>query len=257
MSKPSPASFLKRMEATLTKHSPEILTGIGISGMITTTVLAVKATPKALMLLEDARYEKGSALKPVEKVKAAWKPYVPAVVTGTVSIACLIGANSVHSRRTAALAAAYQLSETALAEYREKVVETLGEKRERSVREKISKDRVEKQPVSTSEVYITNKGDTLFLDPLSKRYFKSDIELIRKAENTLNKQMLHDISGYVSLNDFYCEIDLPFTDLGYDIGWNTDKLIDLDFHAVQADDGRPCLSIDFITPPQYKFDTFS
>lgn len=257
MSKPSPASFLKRVEATLTKHSPEILTGIGISGMITTTVLAVKATPKALMLLEDARYEKGSALKPVEKVKAAWKPYVPAAVTGTVSIACLIGANSVHTRRTAALAAAYQLSETALAEYREKVVETLGEKKEKAVREKISKDRVEKQPVSTSEVYITNKGDTLFLDPLSKRYFKSDIELIRRAENNLNKQMLQDISGYVSLNDFYGEIDLAYTDVGYDLGWNTDKLIDLDFHPVMTEDGKPCIAIDYITPPKYQFDSYN
>lgn len=257
MSKPTTASFLKRVEATMTKHSPEILTGIGIAGMITTTVLAVKATPKALMLLEDARYEKGSALKPVEKVKAAWKPYVPAVVTGTVSIGCLIGANSVHARRTTALAAAYRLSETALSEYREKVVETLGEKKEKAVREKVSKDRVERQPVSTSEVYITNKGDTLFLDPLSQRYFKSDIELIRKAENNLNKQMLQDISGYVSLNDFYGEIDLSYTDVGYDIGWNTDKLIDLDFHPVMTDDGRPCLAIDYIVPPQYKFDSFS
>ena len=257
MSKPTPVSLLKRMEATLSKHSPEILTGIGIAGMITTTVLAVKATPKALMLLEDARYEKGSTLTPAEKVKAAWKPYVPAVVTGTVSAACLIGANSVHSRRTTALAAAYQLSETALSEYREKVVETLGEKKEKAVREKVSKDRVEKQPISTSEVYITNKGDTLFLDPLSKRYFKSDIELIRKAENKLNKQMLHDISGYVSLNDFYCEIDLDYTDVGYDIGWNTDMLIDLDFHAIITDDGRPCLAIDYVNAPRYKFDSFN
>lgn len=254
MSKPSMARFLKRMEETLAKHSPEILTGIGISGMITTTVLAVKATPKALALLEDARYEKGSALKPVEKVKIAWKPYVPAVVTATASIACLVGANSVHTRRTTALAAAYQLSETALAEYREKVVETLGEKKERAVRETISQERVEKQPVSKSEVYITNTGDTLFMDPLSKRYFKSDIELIRRAENNLNKQMLQDITGYVSLNDFYSELGLDYTDVGFDLGWNVDKLIDLDFHATQADDGRPCLAIDYHVPPRYKFD---
>lgn len=254
MSKSSTARFLKRMEETLTKHSPEILTGIGISGMITTTVLAVKATPKALTLLEDARYEKGSALKPAEKVKIAWKPYVPAVVTATVSIACLVGANSVHTRRTTALAAAYQLSETALAEYREKVLETLGEKKERAVRETISQERVEKQPVSKSEVYITNTGDTLFMDPLSKRYFKSDIELIRRAENNLNKQMLQDITGYVSLNDFYAELGLDYTDVGFDLGWNVDKLIDLDFHATQADDGRPCLAIDYHVPPRYKFD---
>lgn len=256
MSKSSTTSFLKRMEATLTKHSPEILTGIGIAGMITTTVLAVKATPKALTLLEDARYEKGTALTPVEKVKVAWKPYVPAVVTGAVSVGCLIGANSVHARRTTALAAAYQLSETALAEYREKVLETLGEKKEKAVRETISQDRVEKQPVSKSEVYITNTGDTLFMDPLSKRYFKSDIELIRRAENTLNKQMLQDITGYVSLNDFYSELGLDYTDVGFDLGWNVDKLIDLDFHATQADDGRPCLAIDYLVPPRYKFDSF-
>ena len=76
MSKESMTKIIKGIRMTIGKRSPEILTGIGIAGMITTTVLAVKATPKALMLIEDAQYEKGDSLTVPEKVKAAWKPYV-------------------------------------------------------------------------------------------------------------------------------------------------------------------------------------
>ena len=54
MNKSSIKNALKSIQTTVSKHSPEILTGIGIAGMITTTVLAVRATPKALVLIEEA-----------------------------------------------------------------------------------------------------------------------------------------------------------------------------------------------------------
>ena len=125
------------------KHSPTILTGVGIAGMITTTILAVQATPKALRLLEEKKADisETEKLPPIEVVKAAWKVYVPAVLTGILSTVCLIGANSVNQRRGAALAAAYSLSESALKEYREKVVETIGKKKEQAIRDDIAKDR--------------------------------------------------------------------------------------------------------------------
>ena len=256
MGKPNIANLVTSFRSAVTKHSPEILTGIGIAGMLTTTVLAVKATPKALHLLEDAEYEKGDALTVPEKVKACWRCYIPATVTGVASTACLVGASSVSAKRTAAFAAAYQISETALAEYREKVIETIGEKKEHAVREKIAEDRVKQNPVSKSEVFITEKGDTLFLDPLSKRYFKSDIELIRKAENALNKQMIHDISGYVSLSDFYDEIGLDHTELSDDLGWNVNNLIDIDFYPTLTEDEKPCIALDYQVAPKYNYSKF-
>lgn len=248
--------MFKTIRRSIKTHSPEILTGIGIAGMIATTVLAVKETPKALRCLEVAEQEKGEDLTSVEKVKACWRCYIPAAATGATSIACLVGASSVNSRRNTALAAAYKLSEKALTEYREKVVETIGEKKEKTVREKIDKKRIEENPVGKNEVIITEKGNTLCFDHLSGRYFKSDIERIKKAENVLNKQMLHDISGYVSLNDFYDEIGLAHTTIGYDMGWNVNNLIDIDFSSQIADNGEPCIVLNYIVRPEYGYSDF-
>lgn len=253
MSKLDLARIAKNIKTFTVKHSPEILTGIGIAGMLTTTVLAVKATPKALMLLEDAEDEKGDILTVPEKVKAAWKPYIPAAVTGVSSIVCMIGASSVSTRRTAALAAAYQISETALSEYREKVIETIGEKKEQVVREKVAEKKIQENPVSQREIIITEKGGTLCYEPLSDRYFKSDIEFLRKAENSLNKRIIHDVGGSVSLNEFYDELNLHRTDLGNDLGWNSDRLIELDLTSHISDDGTPAIVVGHYNPPKYDY----
>ena len=124
---------VKNAKLTVAKKSPEILVGIGIAGMVTTVVLAVKATPKAIVLMEQKKEElKEDKLSPVEVVKAAWKCYIPAAVIGCASITCVVGASTVHARRNAALATAYSLSQSALREYRGKVIETFGEKKEQT-----------------------------------------------------------------------------------------------------------------------------
>lgn len=258
MSKFSMANVSTSVRQFVNKRSPEILTGIGIAGMLTTTVLAVKATPKAMELIEERKTQEWTdKLSPLEVVKVAWKPYIPAIVTGVTSTFCLIGASSVHSKRNAALATAYKLSETALTEYREKVIETIGEKREQTVRDKVAEERVKKNPVSKNEVIVTNTGKTLCFDPISARYFYSSIEKIKRAENELNKEMLHAFSGYVSLNDFYDEIGLDHTSVGDDLGWNTDKLIDINFSSQLNDNGEPSVVLDYAVAPNYNYYKFS
>lgn len=256
MNKLDISKFFKDVRTSIVAHSPEILTGIGIAGMITTTVLAVRATPKALKLIDQKKKEERTdKLPPIDVVKAAWKCYIPAAITGVTSTACLIGANSVHARRSAALATAYKLSETALIEYRDKVVETIGEKKEQTIREKIAQDRVTKHVDGNTEVYITERGDTLFLDPLTKRVFKSDIELIRKAVNQLNYRMTHDIVGFIPLNDFYDEIGLEPTSLGDKLGWTLDNgngLLEVDTFPAKTKDDKPCLCLDYNIPPHYE-----
>lgn len=252
------SQIINNVKKSAAKHSPEILTGIGIAGMITTTVLAVKATPKALELIARAEDEKfdnghGDKLKPVEIIKAAWKPYIPAVISGMASIACLIGANSVNTKRNAALATAYKLSEAALIEYKDKVVETIGEKKEKQVREKIIQDRIDKNPVSNNTVIITDKGNTLCYDSVSGRYFKSDMDTIKKAVNTINRTMTYDM--YVSLSDFYDEIGLERTGVSDYLGWNMDDgLVDIIFDSRIADNGEACLVLDYHIVPRYDFD---
>lgn len=258
MGKTNLATIAKDIRKFASKRSPEILTGIGIAGMITTTILAVRATPKALKLIEEKKEEESvDELSSFEVVKAAWKPYIPAMVTCIASTACLIGASSVNTKRNAALATAYKLSETALSEYRDKVVETIGEKKERIVRDKVAEERVKKNPVSKNEVIVTGNGKTLCFDPISGRYFMCSIETIKKAENTLNKQMLHDISGYVSLNEFYDELGLDHTSVGNDLGWNTNQLIDIDFSSQLNDNGEPSVVLDYLVAPKCDYYNFS
>lgn len=254
MNKSNVANLFKGAKMFVSKHSPEILTGVGIAGMVVSTILAVKATPKALQLIEEEKYEQGvDKLTPVDVVKTTWKCYVPTAVTAATSIGCLIGANSVNLRRNAALATAYKLSETAFVEYKEQVLDTLGEKKEKQVREKVDKARLEKHPVANNEVIVTKTGTTMCFDPLSGRHFKSSIEKIQRAENKLNKQLIHDISGYVSLNEFYDELGLDHTKVGDDLGWNTENQLDIDFSSQINDQNEPEIVIDYLTPPKYNF----
>lgn len=263
MSKSKTPKFIKTMGMTLRKHGPEILTGIGVAGAVTSTVLAVKATPKALRILEEEKLyvaeESGYLpeeikIPAIDMVKLCWKCYIPAAVTGVVSIACIIGASSANVRRNAALATAYKLSETALAEYRDKVVETIGEKKEELVRDKVNQERVDKTPVDQKEVIVTGKGDTLILDPISGRYFKSKVDLIKKAEIKLNQQMLQTFTGYASVNDFYDEIGLDRISVGDDLGWNAENLIQIRVGSTVVDEDTPCIVIDHINPPMYGYD---
>lgn len=237
------------------KHSPELLTGIGIAGMVTTVVLAVRATPKALRLIDEKKADipEEETIPRIEAVKAAWKVYVPAVLTGILSTICLIGANSVNQRRNVAIAAAYSLSESALKEYREKVIDTIGERKEQGIRDDIMKDWITENPVR--EVVVSDRGSTLCYDSLSGRYFKSDIEKLRRIVNDLNRRMRDEM--FISLNDFYCAVDNPDlgpTKLGDMLGWNIDKgYIDLNFSSQLTTDGTPCLVLDYTVVPEYEY----
>ena len=260
MNKPNFTKIVRDVQHSFVKHSPEILTGIGIAGMITTTLLAVRATPKAMRIIELAEEEKGAELTKKEIIKATASLYIPAAVTGVASMACLIGVASVNNKRNAALAAAYALSDTTFREYRDKVVEAIGEKKEQVVHDKISEERIKRTPIRSQEVIVVDKDNTLFFEPISGRYFKSSIERIKRAENTLNKAINIDaFNTGVSLNEFYEEIGLRKTSMGETVGWNLDVgLIDIYMspHQVEEEgpyEGQPCLVINYRTPPKYEF----
>lgn len=256
MDKSNVTNIIKSIKASISRHSPEILTGIGIAGMVTTTILAVKATPKAIKLIEaEKRAKHVDALSPVDTVKTVWKCYIPAAMTGVSSIACLIGSNAINAKRNAALTTVYTLSEMARNEYKEKVIETIGEKKERTIKEKVDAERIKKDPVSKKEVIITEKGTTLCYDHVFGRYFKSDIDIINRAMNKINREIV--INMYASLNDFYAELGLSPVEMGYDLGWNIDDgTIEIEPSSQLADDGTPCLVIDYSVSPKYNYSRF-
>lgn len=256
MKKQAIMNALNGIGRALKKRSPEILTGIGIIGMIATTITAVRATPKALELIDEREIKENKRLTNMEVVQTTWKCYVPAAITGTLSTACLIGASSVNLRRNAALATAYAISEAAMKEYKEKAVEIVGPKKEQAIRDAIAREKIEKNPVSNNEIIITGNGDTLCYDVLSGRYFKSNRDKIQRAVNEINLRMRSDM--YVSLNDFYYEIGLNDIKLGECLGWNIEKgYMDVQFGSHLNEEGTPCLVIAYSVAPQYGYDCIS
>lgn len=244
--------FFKSVQSYVIKHSPEILTGFGIVGMIGAGVMAVEVTPKVMKKLEAKKKEEHvDKLPPVEVVKVAWRSYVPAIVTGATSAACLIKANSINTRRNAALATAYNLSRTAYSEYKDKVVETIGEKKEQLIKDAIAQDKLDKDPVENREVIVTEGGNTLCYDGVFGRYFYSDQDTIIRAINRLNREIYSNM--YASLNDFYNEIGLDPVGVGDDLGWKIDDGEIEPFFSSKLANGRPCLVVTFNITPKYEY----
>jgi hypothetical protein len=240
---------------TVIKNSPAILTGMGVLGVFTTVYAAVDATPKAMQILEERRAEELDANEEFsdftkwEMFKEVWKCYIPTFISGAVTITAIVSANSVNQRRNAALIGLYSLSENALKEYKNKVVEIIGEKKGQEIKDGIAKDRILKNPVRDTEIINTGHGDTLCYDVLAGRYFRSDIEHIRRSLNEASRKLMTEM--FMSVNDVYSELDLPSNGLGGLVGWNIDDgLIEPEFSSQLTENDIPCLVLDFTMMPR-------
>lgn len=245
--------LLKRSEKFAADNSPAILTALGVTGSLTTAYLSGKASFRAAELIRakeglyDVNNFDSKRLETKERVQLVWKLYIPAAGSAVLTTAAIITANRIGSRRAAAMAVAYSMSEKAWNEYKDKVVEKIGESKERSVRDELAQDRVNANPVGVNQVIITGGGDVLCYDCYTGRYFTSDMETLKKAQNDLNYQVLNNY--YASLTDFYSLIGLSRTTTSDDIGWNSDKLLELTFSTTMSDDDRPCLAMTFSVEP--------
>lgn len=221
-------------------NSQIILTGVGISGTITTAYLTGKAAYRSAYVLLDEKAFDGYGLENKEKFLLVWKLYIPATVAGSLTIAAMLSATKIGTRRTTALTAAYSLSEKALTEYREKIVETVGKNKEKQLRDDIAQDKVSSNPPPT---FIVGSGTVLCCDLFTGRYFNSDMETLRKAQNDINAYLVrHDRA---TLSHFYDMIGLPNTTYSWDVGWTSDKFVELHFSTVLSEDNRPCIAFEF------------
>lgn len=227
----------KQAEHLIKRNSPAILTGLGVTGTITTAYLASRATLEVSGTLLDKSY----GFSKRQKAKLVWKKYIPAVATGTATIGCIVFATRINSKRTAALAAAYSLSERAFIDYKDKVVEQLGERKEQKVRDEVAQDHVRATAPGPS-VVLSGYGDILCCELYTGRYFKSDMEKLRKAQNDLNAELI--LNGLSSLSDFYHLVGLAKTSNSDHIGW-VEQLMELQFSHALTDDGRPCLTFEY------------
>jgi len=249
----------KRLCKQMDKHSPEILMGCGLVGFATTVILVAKEAPIARDRLDDLHKELGGCDEEIskgrvifEEFKAVAPIYAPAFVSGAVSCGCILGSYHISSKRTAALATAYELCQSTLVDYQNKVREKLGEKKEREIQHEIFEDDVKKDPppeAYRNELAYTD-GLTVFKDCYG-RYFRSNMDIVRRAEKTITKRLQTEME--VSLNEFYWELDIGPTDCGDDIFFIADKGIDIVTDSVKNSDGNTITKLDFLSRPEPRF----
>lgn len=248
-------SLLSKSQTFIKRNSATILTCVGAAGVIATTVTAVKATPKALQLLEQAKKEKGEDLTKLETVKIAGPAYVPSIVLGASTIACIFGANLLNHRSQASLMSAYALVDSSYKDYRSKVDELYGDEAGSEIRAGIAKDKYNENPVE-----LHDDNNRLFYDAYSSRYFEADPTTVQRAEYEVNRTLMMDDA--VHLNEWYEILDLEPLEHGYDFGWSTcanmgaywQTWIDFHHETVVMDDGLECTIVTFVQEPYPGFE---
>lgn len=251
----------------MVKYQPEILIGMGIAGMIFSTVSAVKATVNAQKAIKNYKADgyingdykfidgkhKDQKLTKTDVIKLTWKYYIPTAISMAISIPCIIAGNRISNTRNMALAAAYTISETALQEYQDKTKEIVGEKNYEKIQETISKDKLESFKPDT-KVTMIGDGDALFHEPLSGRYFKSNWNRIAKSANELNAMAMGTLNGIITLGDWYDILGLEATELNNELGWSIqdgkDGIIDISIDSGLTPDQQPCGVIRYNTRPK-------
>ncbi len=240
----------KRAGKLASDNSPAILTAIGVTGSLMTAYLTGKASFKAAELISYEEHDVCEVMPTKQRVELTWKLFVPAVASATLTVAAIVSANHIGTRRAATMASAYAISEKLGAEYKNKVLEHLGKEKEKEIVDSVAQDRVDKDPVSKREVFLVT-GRSLCYDTYGGRYFESDVNSINAAVNEVNAQIINE--NYASLTDFYDRIGLSKTDESDEVGWNTDALLGVDFSTTMSDDNRPCIAISFAVRPGSRY----
>lgn len=251
-------NLLHQSKKFLNRNGSTILTCLGGVGLIATSVMTAKATPKALVKLDEAREEKGDDLTKLEIVKAAGPSYIPSVLTGAATLACIFGANALSKRHQASLVSAYALIDNSYKEYKKKVGELYGEDADEKVVEEIAKDKYEE-----SEIVLSGGDNQLFYEEFSGRYFEAPMEAVISAEYEMNRKLAVEYGG-IYLNEWFELLGLEVTDYGEHLGWSACYLsevywqnwIDFEHNTVTLDDGLECVIITMQMEPIPDFENY-
>lgn len=225
--------------STVKRNSPLILSSTAVAGVVSTAYLSGKASFRIKHEFDESEFYDVSRK---DLVKKFWKFYIPTAASGAVTIACIVGSNRIGNRRAMAAQAAFILTERAYSEYRDTVVEELGEKTDQKIRDKLAEKKVKDNPPA-KEVTVIAGGNVLCCELYTGRYFLSDMETLRKAQNDLNSMLIKQ--DFATMEEWYHMIGIQPTEFSSDVGWNADKMMELEFSTVLSEDGRPCLAFSY------------
>lgn len=234
------------------RNSSTILTCIGAIGVVATAVMSARDTVKAVKTIEEHE-SNGEKLTNKEKFKVAAPSYIPTVVTGLSTIACIFGANTLNKRTQASLASAYALLDRSYKEYKTAATETYGEDANAKIKENMAKSYYE-----NNDLIRAKEGEELFFDFHGLQLFSASMEDVINAENAVNQILSRD--GRVGLNIFYNLLGISCADVDYEVGWSFNTCheqgysnIEFVHELVRNDDGTDFYSITMLTEPEENF----
>ena len=253
------------------KNAPLLLMLAGIGGLAATVVSAVKATPLAIDKMDDEiakRYEKGeieyeelpmsvnksdmefrfNELGPKQIVKSCWKCYVPTVILGALSISSFIGSYKVNTARLTAMTAMYEFTANAYDRYRRNVAKVSPKTDVKAT--KAARDERVKE-ISESKFDGLPEGKEICIDLFTGNVFYSTREDVLVAVNKIKDKFLAG-EMFVSLNEFYDEVDADHVGVGDDVGWSPDTDLDVQFDSILRN-GKPCLTIGYFANPRFDY----
>lgn len=236
--------LLKQGGQMLKANAPEILTAIGVTGVATTAYLAARGAVKATHKTEsDAPYQTLDRQDKIKRIKKVAPCYAPAVAAGAVTVAAVVCSHKVSTQRIAVATTAASLATQQLTEYRAKVVEQLGKKKDEAVRASVAQDKVDRSDKKSATPMLVGTGMGLAFEEHTGRPFQCDMETLRKVENKINQMRLSQ--RYVTLDDFYYEIGLQPTTNSGNWGWDQEGgMLELLFSGVLVDD-KPCMAFAY------------
>lgn len=248
----------RAINRTLKRRSPEICAGLGIAGFFMSLVWTAVATKESVYLVEEKKEELGKdELTVKETVQTCWKQYVAPVTLSLLSAGCVVGGTYISNKRYAQLTTAYGLSTEALREYRDKVREKLGEKKEKEIREEIADDRMQATPVPDDGYLLHGEDQILCFESYTRRYFVSTPNEIADIKNRINAELVGN--SVLSVNDYCSEFGLS-PEEGFDeIGWycfSKSDLLDICYGHRIEHLGKRAVVVMANREPTWDFDKF-
>lgn len=213
-----------------------------------TAALAVKATPKALRIIDELKDP-----SKVEIVQNVWPCYIPSLLVGSATIACIFGANVLNKRQQAAITSAYMLLDQSYKTYRSKVKEVLGDDSDLKVCASIAEEKCKEADIHPVG------GNLLFYEPYYGQAFQRTMLEVQDAEYKLNQKFATE--GEASLNDFFEFLGLSKTDTGDKIGWSQENSydfynyvwIEFEHELTKGSDGMEYYIINMPYPPTFGY----
>lgn len=248
--------FIKRAAIWLGKHERVILTCVTIGAEVVAIYEAVKNGPKFEEVTEKVKKDETTKK---EAVKELAVPTVKILVPFAISSGATVLNHKKASETIASISNLYTITKTVSDEYKAQMEKELGPEKAAEIENRVFKDRADRTIHSMNGngygdmIHMTGHGTDRFYDAWSGRWFLSDINYIKRVVNDKNAQLQNDM--YVSLNEFYADLDIPTTDSGREQGWNVDfGKIDVGFEACLDENDKPYTVMSFKSAPGWLYE---